>query len=341
MSMDSSGTNEKLRVLAVIPGDESTFDFARNQVACLSALGVEIRCVYLLSRTSPLGLIRSCREVRREIARFCPHIVHSHFGTVTSFVAAISSTTPVVISYKGSDLYVNPELNSVRARLAVLLSQISSLRAKRVICVSRRLRSRLWWRQNRAVVVPDGINLNRFRPQPKEVARQILGWPRSERIVIFNGAKQPRLKGLRLVQRAIKVAEASMGPIRLILLDVPSERMPTCLSAADCLAMASVYEGSPNVLKEALACNLPVVTTDVGDVVERLQNVHPSRVVPRNVHDFGEAIADVLREGRPSNGRDQVHMCDEAYVAKAVCDVLHDVLIRKPNRTPLVSWRPI
>lgn len=311
-----------LKVLAVIPGDLSTFNFARTQVECLIGLGVNIRTFSLMSRTSPSGLLQACLALRKELKEFKPDIVHAHFGTMTAFLCAVSSRIPLVISFKGSDLYLHPESGPVRARIAFLLSQLACLRASRVICVSRRLRDRLWWRRNRATVIPDGINLKMFRPQKKEEARTLLGWPQDERVVVFNGENQPRLKGLALVKSAMRIAERMVGPIRLVCLDVPFELMPTCLSAADCLLLASMYEGSPNVVKEAMACNLPVVATDVGDVPERLANVEPSRVVPHDAAAFGRAIAETLSDARRSNGRSQLAECADAKVAESVRLVL-------------------
>lgn len=314
-----------LKVLAVIPGDLSTFNFARNQVAFLINLGLDIRTFPLMSRTSLSGILKECLALRKELKQFKPDILHAHFGTITAFVCAVSNNVPLVISYKGSDLYLHPDSGPVRARIAFLISQLASLRASRIICVSRRLRDRLWWRRNCTTVIPDGVNMKLFQPRKKEDARAILGWPQNERVVVFNGNKQPRLKGMPLVKDAIKIAEAVVGPIRLVCLDVPFELMPMCLSAADCLLLASMYEGSPNVVKEAMACNLPVVSTDVGDVSERLANVEPSRVVAHDPTAFGQAIAEILCERRRSNGRSQLAECAESRVAESVRHVLEVV----------------
>lgn len=313
-------TSEHLRVLAVIPGNGrgTSFVFARRQVASLAHLEVDMRTFFLHSRTSPLVLLRDWGRFRREIRQFRPHLVHAHFGSVTSFFCAVSTAIPLVITFRGSDLNGTPDSSILRSCLAQLLSQISCLRAKRVICVSRRLRDRLWWRRSRAVVIPTGVDLHLFRPRPKDQARALLGWEQGVPIVVFNAGNYPRLKGLQFVQAAVRVAEKAVGPIRLMILSVPPELMPDCLNAADCLALASLNEGSPNIIKEALACNLPVVSTDVGDVAERLKGVHWSKVVRRDVFEFGEALAEIVLEKRTSNGRESVGTCDETRVAEAI-----------------------
>jgi teichuronic acid biosynthesis glycosyltransferase TuaC len=312
--------SEHLRVLAVIPGDGcgNSFVFAKRQVATLAHLQVGMRTFFLYSRTSPLVLLRDWARFRREIRQFRPHLVHAHFGSVTSFFCAVSTSIPLVITFRGSDLNGTPDSSILRSSLAQLLSQISCLRAGWVICVSRRLRDRLWWRRGRAVVIPSGVDLHLFYPRPKDQARALLGWEQGVPIVVFNSGNFPRQKGLQFVQAAVRVAEEAVGPIRLMIPSVPLELMPYCLSAADCLALASVNEGSPNIVKEALACNLPVVSTDVGDVAERLKEVHPSKVVRRDVFEFGKALAEIVLEKRASNGRERVGICDETHVAEAI-----------------------
>src|SRR5262249_50861147 len=159
--------------------------------------------------------------------------------------------------------------------------QISALRASAIICTSARLRERLWWRKNRATIIASGVDLVVFRPCDKGEARELLGWNESDRVLLINVGNAPLLKGLPVVREAVSIAAKTLGAVRLFELrgDIPPDRIPVYLNAADCLIVASKFEGSPNILKEALACNLPVVSVDVGDSMERLDGVWPSQVV--------------------------------------------------------------
>jgi glycosyltransferase involved in cell wall biosynthesis len=78
--------------------------------------------------------------------------------------------------------------------------------------------------------------------------------------------------------------------------------MPELMSAADCLLLTSAIEGSPNVVKEAVACGLPVVSTDVGDVAEILSDVDPSWVCAPDLAALANALVECLTERRRSNG---------------------------------------
>jgi teichuronic acid biosynthesis glycosyltransferase TuaC len=319
--------------MAVVPAS-SGVTYSTRQIASLIDAGAEVRTFSLLSRTSVRMLLDERKRLRREIREFRPNLVHAHFGTMTAFICAISSMRPLVITFRGSDLNGDPDVSSLRSRIGRLLSQVSALRAKQIICVSSQLRDRLWWRRDRVTVIPTGVNLQLFHPAPKEPERTRLGWEQDAFIVVFNGSHRPRTKGLEFVQAAVRIAELTVGAIHLLTFNgsVPADLMPARLNAADCLVLASRNEGSPNVVKEALACNLPVVATDVGDVRERLQHVQPSRVVEANVHAFGKALAEVLLEKRRSNGREHIGFYSEAQVANSILSVF-DAVVPAARRT--------
>lgn len=318
-----------IRVLAVIPGDGlgASFVFVRRQLRSLERIGVEVHEIYLRSRASPTSLIRTWRQLKREIAEFRPHILHSHYGTVTSFLCAMTEGAPLVITFRGSDLVPHPSAGWLRGQFTTVLSQFSVLRARRVICVSCQLRDRLWWGKRKAVVLPSGVNLKLFCPMPIQEARAVLGWDLSERIVLFCGGTEPAAKGLGLIRAAMNYAVQSIGPIRLFNLDgtLAPETIPLYLNAADCLAFASFREGSPNIIKEAIACNLPIVSVEVGDVSERLAGIYPSQIVRRDAIEFGAALVEVLKTRKRTNGLERVAEYSEEAVASVLRSVYEEI----------------
>ena len=329
MESRSVSTTTPMRVLAVIPGngEGSSMIFARRQVHSLSELGLELRIFFLENRMHPRQVVRAARKLRAIVDGFKPDIVHAHYGTVTSFVCACVTRTPLVITFRGSDLNRHAAVPRVRYLIALALSQLSTLRATRVICVSRQLRGRLWWDRNRATVLPSGVNLTLFKPQPHEDARSVLNWEQQTPAVVFNGGYNPHAKGLALAIESIARAQAKIGRVRLILLDgrIPPERVPVYLNAADCLLVASEREGSPNIVKEAMACNLPVVSVDVGDVAERLAGVEPSTIAPRDPEAMGSALVQILTKRERSNGREKLMECSEEYVAGELLKIYDDI----------------
>lgn len=327
-----------IRVLAVIPGDGQgmSFIFARRQIESLKRAGVNVEVFYLKFRTSLPGLFDEWLRLRRAIEQYSPNIVHAHYGTITSFLCICSTQLPTAITFRGSDLNPDAGIGFIRARLGLVLSQISALRASSICCTSEQLRRRLWWRKKKAVILPSGVDLRLFQPRDKEESRRILGWEPDERVVLFNSGKAPVLKGLSLARAAVGVAERELGRMRLVELhgQVAPETISTYLNAADCLVVASEAEGSPNILKEAMACNLPVASVDVGDAAERLDGVSPSQVVPRNAERLGQAIRGILKAGRRSNGREKIKDCSEDAIAEKLRE-LYEAVADRNGKEPV------
>jgi teichuronic acid biosynthesis glycosyltransferase TuaC len=301
-----------MKVLFVIPGDGcgseagSSMIFARRQAESLAQAGVTVEVFHLRSRTSPSTLLAEFRRFRSVFASFRPQVVHAHFGTMTAMFAAIAAgRCPLVITYRGGDLNPVPSARGPRATVGRFLSQLAALRAARIVCVSRGLAQRLWWRRARITVLASGVDSEMFCPEPRGVARARLGWREEERIVLFNAGHDPRNKRLDLAHAALAQTKLARPGVRLEVLDgyVPPARIPTLMNAADCLLVTSDSEGSPTVVQEALASNLPVVSVEVGDIPERLKGVACSRIVARDPAALARAVVDLVETPRRSDGR--------------------------------------
>jgi glycosyltransferase involved in cell wall biosynthesis len=258
----------------------------------------------LESRQDPVILLRELLRFKRKLSAFEPNVIHAQYGTMTALFAALATRVPLVVTYRGSDLNPVPSISRWRTLLGHSLSHLSAIRAAYVICVSQELRKRLWWRRDRICVAAGGVDPTKFFPRPKAESRAALGWDPNERVVLFNAGFSEKVKRLDLAEAAVEEARRLCGGVRLCVLRglVPPDDVPLYLSAADCLLVTSDWEGSPGVVKEAMACALPVVSVDVGDVAERLAGVSPSRIVGRDSRLLGAAIMDILSIGCPSNG---------------------------------------
>ncbi len=319
-----------VRVLYVFPGEAtgSVMIFAKKQVIAMKECNVFADIFSLESRTS-LGMIhREKRRFRHRLASFRPDLVHAQYGTMTAFFACLATMVPLVITYRGSDLNPAPSDLWIRSVVRRGLSQVAALKASRIICVSERLRDRLWWARGRAVVIPSGVDTGMFFPRPRSEARDELGWKPEERIVLFNAGASPAVKRLDLAQAGVSEAEKLCCPIRLIILDgtVPQMTVATMLNGADCLLVTSDWEGSPTIVQEALACDLPVVSVDVGDVRERLLGVTPSRIVRRDPLAIARGLAEVLECRAHSNGHQVIDLVSQRNIVRRTVALYHDVL---------------
>jgi glycosyltransferase involved in cell wall biosynthesis len=283
----------------------------------------------LRSRTSPRLLLREWRRFQAVAASFRPDVVHGHFGTMTAiFTVLAAKSTPVVITYRGSDLNRVPSAGGPRALLGRLLSQAAALGATRIVCVSSALRDRLWWRRNIVTVLPSGVDLERFRPRPREFARRELGWPAGGRVILFNAGADERNKRLDLAEAAAAEVRATFSGVRLEILrgGVEPDRMPLWMNAADCLLITSDAEGSPSVVQEALASNLPIVSVAVGDVAQRVEGVPGTRIARRHPVSLAKALVELLREPRRSGGRAKAEECSSMRVARELVRIYREAV---------------
>jgi teichuronic acid biosynthesis glycosyltransferase TuaC len=293
--------------------------FVDRQIASLKQAGVRVSTFDIGTRHSPVHILRKWLELRRQVRELAPDLVHGQYGTIVG-VLTVFAGRPAVVSFCGTDLQQGASVSLLRWLFGFLLSNIAALRAAGLICKSENLRQALWWRKSQAVVIPSGVDLNLFVPGPQNEARKELGWNLDNPIAIVNVRADPRGKGLDLAKAAMKFVSSRLPNAELqVISNVEPMRMPLHYQAADVLLCTSITEGSPNVVKEALACNLPVVSTPVGDVLERLAGVIPSYVVSRNPSHFGKAIVDILLTRQRSNGRERVVHLGLDQVAASGC----------------------
>jgi teichuronic acid biosynthesis glycosyltransferase TuaC len=299
---------DALRLLVLIPDqpDGNGMPFARRQSISLEQrFGVKVTRFFLRDRMHPVRLWQARRELRALLRRERPQVVHVHYGSMAAFFTVMSTNLPVVITFHGSDLNPTPTDGRLRDFFGRLLSQLAVLRAAAVICVSEGLFKRLWWRRSVARVMPLGVDLELFRPLDRETCRRELGWTGPERVLLFN-ANNPALKRLDIAQAVVQQLNAQGMSVRLEVLrgGIDPDHMPVLMNGADALLLCSDQEGSPTMVKEAMGCNLPVVSSDVGDVRQRLRDVRPGAVVEQEVDALAKALSEVLRDGRRSNGRE-------------------------------------
>lgn len=308
--------------------------FARREASSLASVGVEVETFYLSSRTSPRMLLQLRREFRKAIEKFKPDIIHAHFGTMTALFCVLSTRLPLVITFRGTDLNPDPSISKLRSFVGRTFSRVAAASAARNICVTEGLQRRLWWGKSKAVVMPGSVNMDLFRPIPKDEARVRMGWEQDARIVLFNAGRFPKIKRPDLAHAAVDCAKGRFGNIELVVLDgnTDPEIMPIVYSAADCLLITSDHEGSPTVAREAMACNLPIVSVEVGDVSERIRNDSSSRIVSRDPRDIGAAIADIVAKPRRSNGRAAVMEIAEDRAALQLRNLYEQILEQKRSR---------
>ncbi|GEM_PF-216431 len=314
-----SGIDRPLRILTVTSiyptrEEPELGIFVASQVESLRNRGHHIDVLFLDVKASKWELICGIGEVRRKVRNGDYDLVHAHFG-YNGVPAVLQNEVPTVVSFCGTDL-VKPRIRPV--------SRWVSRRADARIVKSEFLGDLL---EEPSEIVPNGIDMSHFTPADRKAARVRLGLSAGVRYALFPTNPARPEKRFELARHALNHAGDLGHPVEpLVVYNRPHEEIPDYYNAADLLLLTSSHEGSPNVVKEALACNLPVVSTDVGDVrkvIGSSTNCHVTDATPDAIAD---AIASVLSDGNRSNGRDAVADLASDRVADRVERVYRCVL---------------
>jgi len=255
--------------------------WVEQQVAGLRGVGVDVEVLYINRQGhGPGTYITVPDRVRAWIERFDPHLVHIMYGGVMADLATrVVQDRPSVVTFHGSDLVgekVSSRLRRLLAGYGVMCSRRAAHRATGVVVVSKVL-----WDvlpadldRDKVRIIPCGIDTTRFKPLEREQCRLQLRWRDDRFHVLFNSngddpVKQPALARAAVERlRGMGIAAEFQEMRRL-----PYTEIPTRLNAGDVLLLTSRHEGSPTIVKEALACNIPIVSVDVGDVAEQIRGI--------------------------------------------------------------------
>jgi teichuronic acid biosynthesis glycosyltransferase TuaC len=305
-----------------------TAQFVARQAAFLRAAGIEVEVFAFRGRGNPLNYGAAWFEVRQRLGRERFDLVHAQFGQ--SAALALPKRIPLVITFRGDDLQGVLDDGdghlTLPGRLLRGFSRWAAHHANAVIVVSPHMRDYVT-NGTPVHVVPSGVDLALFRPLPQAAARVRLGLPERERLVLFVGNPNLARKRYSLARQAVELLPAVPATQLVIGWRVPHEQMPDYMAACDALVFTSMQEGSPNAVKEALACNLPVVSVCVGDVAERLHGVAGCELCDDDRPEtIAAALARVLARAERIDGRAAVRHLDEHAITARVIGIYHSVL---------------
>jgi len=268
--------------------------FVAQQVAALRRRGVEIDVLFINGKRSRWNYLLGIPRLWRALLRHRYDLLHAHY-VFSGWVARMQLACPVVVSFHGG-----PEITGYQGVLSRILARL----VDGCTVPGQKDKARLRWPAAR--VVPCGVDLERFSPRPRDEARRRLGLALEDRLVLFVGEARVE-KRLDLIEAAVGLVQAE-DP-RVVLLKVsgqPHELVPWYMNAGDVLVLASDIEASPVVIKEAMACNLPIVSTDVGDVREVLGDTEGCFLCEHTSEDMAAKIRAALAWGRRTRGRERV-----------------------------------
>jgi len=299
--------------------------FITSQIDSLRNAGVLVDVMNLHATGNTfnylLGIFRIINKVRREHY----DLIHAHYS-YCGWSAIFQKKLPVVVSLMGSDLYgiSNGRGGQTPAGLFNICSTKQLVRlVNAVIVKSARMRKLV--SSERVFVIPNGVDFSRFKPVPNKKGDRCARL--TEKTILFLGNPNLRRKNLSLAQNAMDVVRKRYPAARLIsAFGVSQDKVVELMNSASLLLLTSSQEGSPNVIKEAMACNLPIVSTDVGDVKEVIGCTEGCYLASFAPEDVAEKIGKVLDFGGRTNGRNKIKYLEINTIAKRIILAYQDVL---------------
>lgn len=269
-----------MRVLVVTnmwPSTErpASGSFVRDQVRALGALpDVELELFAFPHGGGWRSYLRAARALRRRFAGRRFDVVHAHYGLSGWSALAVPRPSARVVTYHGTDLH-DAAVGPLSRALAALVDVPATVSAGLAREPSAGLRGAGVSR--RVAVLPCGVDLDRFRPLDRREARRGLGLDPERPYLLFPAAPgRPEKRH----DRARLLADGLPGAELLSLGTVAPEDVPALVNAANAVVVTSAREAFGLAALEALACDVPVLSTDVGVAPVALRGVQGTLCAP-------------------------------------------------------------
>ena len=312
---------EPLRILVatnMYPNPASPFlgIFVQQQVESLRAKGADVDVLFFNGPANKLNYLWGVPRFWAQLLRQKYHVIHAHY-VYSGMIGRLQPRIPLVVTIHSGEV--------LQGRLEPWLTRRLVPRTDAVIAVSPEVQAAIG--RSCRHVIPCGVDTTLFHPRPKDLCRAELGLPKDQRIVLFAAAPRPE-KRLDLAEAAMRLLQDRLPDARLLVVSGETpDRVPLYMGAADVLLLTSDKEGSPQVVKEAMACNLPIVSVPVGDVREVLADVAGCYLSDRDPADIADKLMAVLKDPRPADGRARVEdSLSLPAIAERVLGVYRDVL---------------
>ncbi len=321
-----------MRVLVVTnmyptPKYPSFGTFVEEQVRSLRQEGVDVDVLFINGIKGKLNYLLGIFRMWGKLLTRRYDLVHAHY-VYSGIVARSQFFYPIVLTHHGSQVFAGREAPICR-RVSPLMDSL--------IVVSQEMKEK--GHLDRAHVIPCGIDFEMFKPQPKEKARAELGLPQDKKLVLFCGEYFRPIKRFDIVRKAVWLLQQNDPDVQLVVCSKkPLTEVPKYMNACDVLVLVSDGEGSPMVIKEAMACNLPVVAVPAGDIPEVIGGTEGCYICTQDPYEVAEKLDLALHyeglhgDGRPdgrTNGRNKINNMELGAISRRIIAVYQDLLREK------------
>ena len=290
--------------------------FVQEQVEVLRKEGVDIDVFFVDGSKHKLNYLWGIFRLWAWLLTHRYDLIHAHY-VFSGIIARTQFLYPVVLTHHGPEFWT----------WQFIPCKIITPLVNKVILVSPEMDEKLKYKK--ATVIPCGINFELFKPMPKEEARDKVNLPRDKKLILWAGNYQRPEKRFDIVKEAVALAQKKDPSIEFVLASSqPHEVMPMYMNACDVLLLVSDAEGSPMVVKEAMACNLPVVSVRVGDVPEVIGGTEGCYLCTQDPADVAEKLVLALNRGKRTNGRENISHLEQGVITRKIIAIYEEIIKR-------------
>ena len=281
-----------MKILVVASYNKNRFaPFIVEQAEALKHVGCEVDYFGIVGKGIK-GYFNAFGALRNKIKAFRPDIIHAHYG-LSGLLANLQRSVPVVTTYHGSDINLPNVLRL--SKIAMKLSAWNIFVSQRNVDIAKPNKNYL--------LLPCGVNLPNYVEEDICAVKQKLNWNSNKKYILFAGAFDNKVKNAKLAQDSVSfIVNAELIELK----GYTREQVTALFYAVDSFLMTSFTEGSPQVVKEAMACDCPIVSVDVGDVAERIEGLGGCYIAERNPQDIASKLQQALSLNSRTKGRERI-----------------------------------
>tara|TARA_B100000575_G_C23046250_1_gene602244 strand:+ start:156 stop:1073 length:918 start_codon:yes stop_codon:yes gene_type:complete len=260
------------------------------------------------------GYLKNRKILKKQINSSDYDIIHAHYAN-SAFLASLSTRKKIIVSLMGSDVIEKWYFKYVNFLFYLFSWKHVIVKSKEMALNSMGIPTS---------IIPNGVNFDIFKPIERKDALSITGWDLNKKHILFCSSTERPEKNYNLAFNAFNLIKNTNIQLHS-LNNISHDKIPYYINSSDVILMTSLFEGSPNIIKEAMACNTPIVSTNVGDVKDLIFDTDGCYITNQCKYDISKAIQNALSFNNKTNGRSNIlHLKD---------DIIADQLIKIYNKS--------
>ena len=243
------------------------------------------------------GYLNSIITLKKHLKKQKYDIFHAHYS-LSGFVAGLSGCRPLIVSLMGSDV-------KAKWYLKYIINFFEFFYWDTTIVKSIDMKNEL--NKYKYRVIPNGVNTEKFKPIDRNEALNFVGWKNNKKHILFASDPNRKEKNFKLLEDSVKLINDDIEVH--YLKNIANQDIPYYLNASNVVVLSSLWEGSPNIIKESMSCNCPIVSTAVGDVEWVLGNTNGCFISSFEILEFSSKIIKAIEysiKHKKTNGRDRI-----------------------------------